>query len=50
MKVLEDLAASFTLKMGAARSSRPLISYHNTTQHHNQKDLNLNINIEQMVN
>jgi len=31
----------FTLKMEAARSSETLVSYCNTTQHHNPEDLDM---------
>jgi hypothetical protein len=38
------LAASiFTLKMEAARFSKVLISYHNTTWYHNPENFNLNV-------
>jgi hypothetical protein len=40
---LEDLAA-FTLKMEAARSSKMLVSYHNTKQHDNPDDPDFNWN------
>jgi len=40
INISEDLAA---LKMEAARSSEMLISSHNTMQHHNPQDLNLNL-------
>jgi len=32
-----------TLKMEAAKSSETSVSYHNTTQHDNPEDINLNI-------
>jgi hypothetical protein len=33
----------FTLKMGSARSSETLVSYHNITQFHNPEELDLNL-------
>jgi hypothetical protein len=36
------VVALTSLKMKASRSSEMLVSYSNTTQHHNQEDLNLN--------
>jgi hypothetical protein len=33
----------FTLNMEAARFSKTLVSYHNTTWHHNSKDFDLNL-------
>jgi hypothetical protein len=35
------MLCSDTLKMEAAQSSETLISYHNTTQHHNPENLDL---------
>jgi len=41
---VEDLASSImTLKMEAARSSETLVSYRNTTRHHNSEDLDLKV-------
>jgi Co/Zn/Cd efflux system component len=33
----------FTLKIEAARSSETLVSYHDTTQHQNPKDLDMDL-------
>jgi hypothetical protein len=42
--ILEDLATFvYSLKMETARSSKMLVSYHNTTWHHNTEDLKLNV-------
>jgi hypothetical protein len=41
--ILEHYATFIlTLKMEAASSSATLVSYHNTTLHHNPEDFNLN--------
>jgi len=36
------IASHFTLKIEVAWSSETLVSYHNTTQHHNPENLDLN--------
>jgi hypothetical protein len=39
----------FTLKMEAARSSKTLVSYHNTTRRHNSEDLDLNLHRREIL-
>jgi hypothetical protein len=41
--VVRYLAASITLKIEVARSSKMLVSYHTTMWHHNLEDLDLNL-------
>jgi len=37
----------FTLKMGAARSSETLVSYHITTRRYNPEDLDINLDLRE---
>jgi hypothetical protein len=41
--MLSCVVVGYLLKMEAAGNSEMLVSYHNTAQHHNPEDLDLNL-------